>query len=84
MKIGYTRSCLHSPPEADADLQCQIKALQAFGCQEILEYGPEEKNAGLTQRQRLISGLGAGDQRVVYKLDCLGFSLRDTIQLINA
>jgi DNA invertase Pin-like site-specific DNA recombinase len=78
MKIGYARVSM-----LDQNLDLQLDALRHSGCEEIFE----EKISGAAkerpQLSRLFSKVRKGDSVVVWKLDRLGRSLRDLIDLIS-
>ena len=80
MKIGYARV---STSEQNLDLQ--IDALKLSGCEEIYQEkisgsGAERKSLQDAFRQLRA---GAGDTFIVWKLDRLGRSLKDLIDLTN-
>jgi DNA invertase Pin-like site-specific DNA recombinase len=78
MKIGYVRVSTQ-----DQNLSLQIDALQAAGC----HHWYEEKMSGTKMnRPELLNALKAlrkGDTLVVWKLDRLGRSLKDLLQIIS-
>ena len=78
MKIGYARVSTF-----DQNLNLQLDALKHAGCEEIFE----EKISGASKERpqliKLFSRLRKGDSVVVWKLDRLGRSLRDLIDLIS-
>ena len=78
MLIGYARV---STIEQNLDLQ--IDALKNAGCEKLYEdkiSSSKQNRAGLTDALR---DLRPGDTLVVWKLDRLGRSLRDLIELTN-
>ena len=78
MLIGYARV---STIEQNLDLQ--IDALENAGCEKLYEdkiSSSKQNRAGLTDALR---DLRPGDTLVVWKLDRLGRSLRDLIELTN-
>jgi DNA invertase Pin-like site-specific DNA recombinase len=78
MRIGYARVST-----LDQNLDLQLDALKLSGCEEISE---EKVCAGSKERpqlSKLFSILRKGDSIVVWKLDRLGRSLRDLIDLIS-
>lgn len=78
MRIGYARV---STNEQNLDLQ--MDALKKAGCERIFTdhiSGSKSKRPGLDELKYL---LRKGDQVVVWKLDRLGRSLRDLVDLIN-
>jgi DNA invertase Pin-like site-specific DNA recombinase len=78
MKIGYARVSTF-----DQNLNLQLDALKHAECEEIFE----EKISGASKERpqliKLFSRLRKGDSVVVWKLDRLGRSLRDLIDLIS-
>ena len=77
MKIGYARVSTK-----DQKLELQKSALKDFGCDLILE----EKQSALKYRrelERLLSKVRTGDIVVVWKIDRLGRSLRELINIVN-
>jgi len=78
MKIGYARVSTH-----DQNLDLQLDALKQAGCEQIFRdkmRGSKKKRPGLDELKHIIR---KGDQIVVWKLDRLGRSLRDLVDLIN-
>jgi DNA invertase Pin-like site-specific DNA recombinase len=77
MKIGYARVSTH-----DQKLELQKDELEKAGCERIFE----EKISGKTKERPalkdMIEILRQGDSVVVWKLDRLGRSLRDLIDLV--
>lgn len=78
MKIGYARVST-----LDQNLDLQIDALKAAGCEKIFE----EKVSGSSKERPALTALFAqlrsGDTLVVWKLDRLARSLKDLIDLFN-
>lgn len=75
MKIGYARVSTQ-----DQDLQTQVDALKAAGCEKIYQ----EKASAAGKRpalQNMLDNLRAGDEVVIFKLDRLGRSLKHLIEL---
>ena len=78
MKIGYARVSTE-----DQNLDLQINALRAAGCDEIFE---EKITGTAVSRPALNAALAAldeGDVLVVWKLDRLGRSLRHLIEIVQ-
>jgi DNA invertase Pin-like site-specific DNA recombinase len=78
MLIGYARVSTE-----DQKLHLQHDALRATGCEKIFD----EKISGiggLTARAELLDYTRRGDIAVVWKLDRLGRSLRDLVEIVNA
>ncbi|MCL4110754.1 UNVERIFIED_CONTAM: hypothetical protein GTU68_009179 [Idotea baltica] len=78
MKIGYARVSTK-----DQNLDLQIDALKEVGCEEIYEEKESGTKSSRPQMQRMIQHLRRGDVVVVWKLDRLGRSIRDLINLIS-
>lgn len=79
MKIGYARV---STDEQNLDLQHQ--ALEAAGCDAIHEDRASGSANGRKGLSEALAACAAGDVLVVWKLDRLGRSLRDLVELIEA
>ncbi|WP_379093336.1 recombinase family protein [Pedobacter sp. UC225_65] len=77
MKIGYARVST-----ADQSLNLQIDALVAAGCSLIFEEKISGKNKDRPELAHMFSKLRGGDTVVVWKLDRLGRSLKDLIDLV--
>ncbi len=78
MLVGY---CRISTAEQNLDLQKD--ALTKFGCEEIhqdVASGAKSDRGGLNEAKKF---LRKGDTLVVWKLDRLGRSLRDLINIVN-
>lgn len=78
MKIGYTWVSTQ-----DQNLDMQIDALKNAGCEIIFEEKISGKLKERPQLAKLFEKLRKGDTVVVWKLDRLGRSLKDLIDLIN-
>lgn len=77
MKIGYARVSTR-----DQKLEMQRSALTDFGCELIYE----EKQSAVKNRpelQKLLKKIRSGDVVVVWKIDRLGRSLKDLIELVT-
>ena len=77
MKIGYARVSTQ-----DQQLHLQVDALRAASCVEVVE----EKASAAKERpqlQALLTRLRDGDTLVVWKLDRLGRSLKDLVELVT-
>ena len=77
MKFGYARVSTQ-----DQNLELQKDALKFFGCNQIFEEKVSGKNRDRPELKKLIQMLRNGDSVVVWKLDRLGRSLRDLIDLV--
>ena len=78
LKIGYARVSTR-----DQNLDLQTEALQAAGCARIFDdtiSGTKRERPGL---ERALEHLRAGDTLVVWKLDRLGRSVKDLVELVG-
>ncbi len=78
MRIGYARVS-----SADQNLELQLDALEAEGCDRIFE---DRLSGAVAQRPGLVEALShlrAGDTLVVWRLDRLGRSLRHLIEVVR-
>lgn len=78
MRIGYARVSTQ-----DQSLDLQLDALKKAGCEQVFEEKLSGAKAKRTRLEELKHILRKGDQVVVWKLDRLGRSLRDLVELIN-
>ena len=78
MKIGYARVS-----SKEQNLSLQIDALEREGCKRIFQEKIGGAKADRPELQRMIDQLREGDVVITWKLDRLGRSLRDLINLIN-
>ena len=77
-KIGYARVSTR-----DQNLDLQLTALNGAGCAKIFEdtmSGAKRQRPGL---ERALEHLRAGDTLVVWKLDRLGRSVKDLVELVG-
>lgn len=79
MHIGYARVSTE-----DQKLHLQRDALHAAGCDKLFDEKISGACARLPARQELLDYARRGDIVVVWKLDRLGRSLRDLIEVVNA
>ncbi|MCK8495901.1 recombinase family protein [Spirosoma sp. RP8] len=79
MKIGYARVST-----LDQSLDMQLNALQAIGCERIFQDKMNGASTDRPQLQLMVDQLRAGDEVVVWKLDRLGRSLPNLIELVNS
>ena len=77
MKIGYARVST-----LDQNLDLQMDALKNAGCEVIYQEKVSGKNKERPELNQLFSKLRVKDTVVVWKLDRLGRSLRDLIDLV--
>ena len=77
MKIGYARVST-----TGQNLDMQLDSLMKAGCEKIYT----EKESGVKERpvlNELLSYIRQGDELVVYKLDRLGRSLKDLLNIVD-
>ena len=79
MLIGYARVTTE-----DQKLDLQHDALHASGCEKIFDETASGASSRLPIREELIDYARSGDTVVVWKLDRLGRSLRDLIEVVTA
>lgn len=79
MKIGYARVSTQ-----DQNLQLQLDALHRAGCELIFQDKKSGKNADRKGLQDLQQKIRKGDTVIVWKLDRLGRSLKDLINLVSS
>ncbi len=77
MKIGYARVSTQ-----DQKLELQLDALTQQGCELVFQEKKSGKNKERPELEKLLGQLRSGDTVVVWKLDRLGRSLRDLIDLV--
>lgn len=78
MKIGYARVSTR-----DQDLSLQIDALQKAGCKQIYQEKASGKHADRPELQQMLLHLRAGDQVIVWKLDRIGRSLKNLLDIVE-
>lgn len=79
-KIGYARVS-----SSDQNLDLQIDALQAAGCEAIYEEKMSGRSvAGRTELEQCRKALRRGDTLVVWRLDRLGRNLRDLLEIVGS
>ncbi|CAM4141197.1 recombinase family protein [Flavobacterium weaverense] len=67
----------------DQKLDAQNDALKKYGCDKIFVEKASGKNLERPQLTKLLEGLREKDIVVIYKLDRLGRSLKDLIEIVN-
>jgi len=77
MKIGYARVSTQ-----DQNLSLQVDSLKNAGCEIIFEEKISGKSKERPELIKLFSKLREGDTVIVWKLDRLGRSLKDLIDLV--
>lgn len=78
MNVGYARISTH-----DQKLDLQIDALKRAGCKTIFKEIISGAKTDRPELKRALEALREGDSLVVWKLDRLGRSLRNLIDIIN-
>jgi DNA invertase Pin-like site-specific DNA recombinase len=78
MIIGYARVSTE-----EQNLGMQLDALNKAGCEKIFQEKISTTKANRPGLEEMMSQLNVGDILVVWKLDRLGRSLKDLIQLIS-
>lgn len=78
MKIGYARVSTK-----EQNLTLQLDALEKEGCKKVFEEKISGAKADRPELRKMIDQLREGDVIVTWKLDRLGRSLRDLVNLVN-
>lgn len=78
MLIGYARVSTQ-----DQDPSLQLDALRAAGCEEIFEERLSGRNREREQLEQCLRTLRKGDILTVWRLDRLGRSLKDLVEIIT-
>ena len=78
MKIGYARVSTK-----EQNLSLQIDALEKEGCRRIFKEKAGGAKADRPELRKMIDQLREGDVIITWKLDRLGRSLRDLVNLVN-
>lgn len=78
MKIGYARVSTK-----DQNLSLQLDALEKEGCEKIFQEKATGGNDDREELKKLLEHLREGDLVVIWKLDRLGRSLRDLVNLVT-
>jgi len=79
MKIGYARVSTY-----DQNLDLQINDLKEKGCEKIFEEKVSGSKANRPVFNDMISHLRKGDSLIVWKLDRLGRSLKDLLDIVSS
>lgn len=77
-RIGYARASTD-----DQNLDLQRDALTRAGCSAIYEETAGDKSAGRPELEQCRKALRASDTLVVWRLDQLGRSLHDLVQIVG-
>lgn len=78
MKFGYARVSTR-----DQNLDLQVDQLQQAGCDQVLQETASGAKSERPVLRRLLEQMRTGDVLVIWKLDRLGRSLRDLVDLVN-
>ena len=78
MKIGYARVSTK-----EQNLSLQMDALKNEGCKQIFQEKISGAKADRPELRKMIGQLREGDTIVTWKLDRMGRSLRDLVNLVN-
>jgi len=78
MKFGYARVSTR-----DQNLDLQIDQLRQAGCEEIVQETASGAKSERPALKSLLKRVRAGDVLVIWKLDRLGRSLRDLVELVS-
>ncbi|RAJ89176.1 DNA invertase Pin-like site-specific DNA recombinase [Larkinella arboricola] len=78
MKIGYARVSTQ-----DQNLELQIDALEKAGCERIYKEKVSGAKRDRQQLEKMLSELRKGDEVYIFKLDRLGRSMKDLLELVN-
>ncbi len=79
MDVGYIRTS-----KKDQNPELQRRDLEAFGCEKIYEEQVSSRKEDRPELRAALEYCREGDRLVVWKLDRLGRSLRELIDLVNA
>ena len=79
MKIGYARVSTNEQTDS-----AQLDALKAAGCERIYQEKYSGKSKQRPELERMMDSLRVGDVVVVQRLDRLGRSLKDLIELLDS
>ena len=76
MKVGYAR-----PAKNDQDVSPQLDALKQAGCKQVfIDDNSRKDDSGL---ETALKHMRAGDILMVWRLDCLGRSLKHLVDVVN-
>lgn len=79
MRIGYARVSTQ-----DQKPELQLDALQAAGCEQVFQEKASGKDANRLELEICLRTLRAGDTLVVWRLDRLGRSLKNLVEIVHA
>ncbi|WP_293304252.1 recombinase family protein [Pedobacter sp. UBA5917] len=78
MKIGYARVST-----SDQNYDLQLEALEKYGCTHIYKEKISGKSLDRPELSKLLHHLRKGDEVIVWKLDRLGRSIKDLIEIVS-
>jgi DNA invertase Pin-like site-specific DNA recombinase len=78
MKIGYARVSTH-----EQNLDLQLDALHQAGCEVIYQEKISGKNSNRPELQKMMAHLRKGDHVIVWKLDRIGRSIKDLLEIME-
>ena len=78
MKIGYARTST-----LDQNLDLQLDALKSCGCEKIYQEKISSVKDHRPQLENCLKALRAGDTLYIWRLDRLGRSLKDLINIVT-
>jgi DNA invertase Pin-like site-specific DNA recombinase len=78
MKVGYARVS-----RQDQNPEMQGEALEADGCEQVFEERISSRKESRPELERALEYCRAGDVLVVWKLDRLGRSLEELLELVS-
>lgn len=78
MKIGYARVSTE-----DQNLDMQLTALKEAGCEKIFQEKKSGRKSNRPALNDLLSHVRSGDEVIVWKLDRLGRSMKDLVNLVS-
>lgn len=79
MRIGYARVSTQ-----DQKPELQLDALAAAGCEQTFQEKASGKDAGRAELEACLRTLRRGDTLVVWRLDRLGRSLKNLVEIVHA
>jgi len=79
MRIGYARVSTQ-----DQKPELQLDALAAAGCEQTFQEKASGKDAGRAELEACLRTLRKGDTLVVWRLDRLGRSLKNLVEIVHA
>lgn len=83
MKFGYARVSTQGQAREGYSLGAQVERLEQAGCERVFQEAYSGKNRERPELKEMLSQLREGDSVVVVKLDRLGRSLSDLLELLK-